>query len=252
MISELNKQNNNLLEENNNQNYYNYPINNPNYPNCSYYPNYPNYPNNIQQYYYIQPQIPLLNTNIINKPFNNNDFGLATNYIDPETLSSIEKDYKSLDLTQTINFPLKNESTNPFDDNYIEKESNNYDDNIKTSNKILEIITEEITKEITKGDVKNIPEEYFYIYYNLNNPILKCNKCNEIVNRKNIFGLKCKHLFCTNCYIEFIYNQIKKIKNLNEIKCLNRNCKEYFNYKFIRILYRNDDYEYEKFISKFF
>ena len=68
----------------------------------------------------------------------------------------------------------------------------------------------------------------------------ECEVCNEmfVVNKKNKVE-KCGHAFCSNCWYDFLSIKIKENK-LPSIKCLNYNCKEKLNDKFIINLLNSD------------
>jgi len=69
---------------------------------------------------------------------------------------------------------------------------------------------------------------------------IECEVCNEMftVNEKNRVK-KCGHAFCSNCWYDFLSIKIKENK-LPSIKCLNYNCKEKLNDKFIINLLNSD------------
>ena len=69
---------------------------------------------------------------------------------------------------------------------------------------------------------------------------IECEVCNEMftVHEKNKVK-KCGHAFCSNCWYDFLSIKIKENK-LPSIKCLNYNCKEKLNDKFIIRLLKSD------------
>ena len=69
---------------------------------------------------------------------------------------------------------------------------------------------------------------------------IECEVCNEMftVHEKNKVK-KCGHAFCSNCWYDFLSIKIKENK-LPSIKCLNYNCTEKLNDKFIIRLLKHD------------
>ena len=69
---------------------------------------------------------------------------------------------------------------------------------------------------------------------------IECEVCNEMfISNKNNKVEKCGHAFCSNCWYDFLSVKIKENK-LTSIKCLNYNCKEKLNDKFIINLLNSD------------
>ena len=82
-----------------------------------------------------------------------------------------------------------------------------------------------------------------------------CNICGEhfIKNNKNVIkNLKCGDEYCNHCWFSYLRTKIDE-GYVDKIKCMNYNCKEILNDKFIRNIIRDNKIlydKYEKFLEK--
>ena len=115
-----------------------------------------------------------------------------------------------------------------------EKNKNNNNNNCLSSES-LNISFNKVKEKPKMTKAINIKEDLKH-----NKKKIECEVCNEmfVVNEKNKVK-KCGHAFCSNCWYDFLSIKIKENK-LPSIKCLNYNCKEKLNDKFIIRLLKHD------------
>lgn len=82
------------------------------------------------------------------------------------------------------------------------------------------------------------------------NSKIRCEICEEFLSKKetkeNI--LPCKHLFCSECYLNYLKENIEK-NNVYSIKCMESKCKEELDVKFIGKLLKGNNELFDKYLK---
>jgi hypothetical protein len=111
----------------------------------------------------------------------------------------------------------------------------------------VNIPTMSIENILEKKKTFEIKKEYDSLKINLNN----CKICFlEINEKENVFNLDCKHIFCKECIMEYLKEEIKNARVM-KIKCPEKGCEEPFDDNVIKS--HTDDehfYKYKKFLQR--
>lgn len=80
-----------------------------------------------------------------------------------------------------------------------------------------------------------------------------CPICFEDITNENKFSLKCNHVYCKGCIIDYLKEEIKNSRVL-QLNCPTIKCKESFTIDIIKSLLNSDNteyiYKYEKFLQR--
>lgn len=91
----------------------------------------------------------------------------------------------------------------------------------------------------------------YCIYYGIKKyDDIECELCKEICEGEDFFGLKCKHIICNECYKSRIESKVDEYDDVSEIKCYKRGCKEHFDKRFFKMLFRDEPSRAEAILSE--
>ena len=119
--------------------------------------------------------------------------------------------------------------------------------NFLSQNLIINNQTENNINNLTKNS-ENLKQESSFININDDNILDECKVCyGKISNEdKELNQLKCGHLFCKNCWFDYLKNLIKEAK-VDKIKCMENGCKVIISEDFILNHISDDENLVEKY-----